>query len=283
MADFSNAVLYYCPPPGSTDADLFAHIIKCQNLCLIKKVVPEVPVTKFQTLVQDILLIFQSTIDVCYLNATDTELAKLSPIEFLASMTEEMDIDLSKTSYLEQLYETPKKSLAKSKKRTATESETPGPSSITPKRKRKDTSISSIAASTTAPTAAAHHSEDSDLSEDELDTLLSLVPKTTKNSGSSGSAIFYKNQGKLYTWKSPVWTLANKYVDLKIYDHPSKLKELDPMSWWKEAGLRAKVLIGNPHSSSERVKKIEKLLKELVPLLIAEISTLPECEASVRE
>ena len=55
------------------------------------------------------------------------------------------------------------------------------------------------------------------------------------------------------------------------------------MSWWKEAGLRAKVLIGNPHSSSERVKKIEKLLKELVPLLIAEISTLPECEASVRE
>ena len=92
MADFSNAVLYYCPPPGSTDADLFAHIIKCQNLCLIKKVVPEVPVTKFQTLVQDILLIFQSTIDVCYLNATDTELAKLSPIEFLASMTEEMDI-----------------------------------------------------------------------------------------------------------------------------------------------------------------------------------------------
>ena len=99
----------------------------------------------------------------------------------------------------------------------------------------------------------------------------------------TGSTIFFKNQGKSYTWKSPQWTTATKYGDLNIYNNPNSLPEKKPMDQWKEASFRAKVLIGTPHSNADRTLKIHRTLETLKTLLIAEANTDPNCVAQVKE
>lgn len=194
------------------------------------------------------------------------------------------DIDLSKTSYLDSLSLKPKQSSQKSKKRQLPKDLTiRGQSSGIQNKKVKDIATSSIDAYITPVTAAVQHYEDSDSNDEGLATLLNSVKHTQPTSGKISSSIFYKNQGVSYTWKSEAWTTASKYVDLKIYNNPAVLMEKKPMEQWKEAGLRAKVLIGTESSLLSRTQRIESCLKRLTELLIAEVANQPDCQSYQKE
>ncbi len=207
-----------------------------------------------------------------------------SPIDFCEHMEKTTDIDLSKTSFLQQIIDNPLNSSKKSKKRSKPiDNNRPGASYTTQKRNKKDTSTSSIGAYTTVRTADAQLFEDSDSNEGNLDTRLCLIQPTISNSGLTGSSIFLKNQGKSYTWKLPAWTTATKYIDLKVYNNPQDLVSKKPMDFWREAGLRAKVQIGTQTSNPERTIRINRLLERLTTLLIDEVQSAADCKASCHE
>ena len=194
----------------------------------------------------------------------------------------EMGIDLSTTLYRDQLLEWQKESVKGCKRKLIT-NESQQSSSSTTQKKKKDISMSFTDAFTTVPTADALSSEGSLSNEDELDLLLSSAVPIQQTSGLTGSSTSYKTQGRLFTWKSPEWITAQKFVDLKIYNNPNVLPEKKPTDYWKEATFRAKVLVGTSHSSVERTQKINRLLETLIPLLIAETKSQPDCAAHVRD
>ena len=261
----------------TSDFQLFTQILSCCNLTKVWKTELEdlnVP----QTLV---LNLFKSCLEDCFTVKDVEDYQKISPELFLKTMEKEMAIDLSTTYYLSLLLSTPIRSKTASLKRTNEMASSQ--LSTTPKKKIKDTSTSFTDAFTTPPSAAAPSTEDIKSKDDDLDSLLNSVQPQTYSSGTIGSTIFFKNQGKSYTWKSPEWTTATKYVDLKIYNNPNSLPEKKPMDQWKEASFRAKVLIGTPHSNADRTLKIHRTLETLKTLLIAEANTDPNCVAQVKE
>ena len=267
-------------PTDYTDRDFFTFIFNNYNLWKIKLQQP----SKFWKIEQQkILELLQQLIETTYPLHTSQDLAKLSLDEFLTSLIGLTDIDLSKTLYSESIYNSAKNSATKSKRQLNPETPDSGESSTTQKQQKLDTPMSSIAASITDPIVDAGSLETTISSDVDLDTLLTLVKPTQSTSGKLGSSIFYKHQGVSYTWKSPEWTTGTKYVDLKIYNHPSLLEERTPMEMWKEAGLRAKVLLGTRASNQIRTQQIENCLKQLTTLLIAEISQKPDCQSSQRE
>lgn len=226
---------------------------------------------------QQLLTAIQTTIEMEYGDKSAAELAKLSPKEFLTALEQTMDIDLSKTLLLTSLLKNASPSSSKSKKRPLIDLATPGESSGIRNPKMKAIATSSIDAYIMPVTADAQPCEDLNSSGEDLATLLNSVPSQVMNTGLTGSSIFYRNQGTSYTWKSPEWTSAHKFVDLKIYNNPSVLAEKKPMDWWREAGLRAKVLVGTPTSLPARTQRINDLLKKLTELLIAEANSQPKC------
>ena len=94
---------------------------------------------------------------------------------------------------------------------------------------------------TTVPTADALSSEGSMSNEDELDLLLSSAIVT-------GSSTSYKTQGRLFTWKSPEWITAQKFVDLKIYNNPNE-------RWKKAEFLKHLDLYPHPMTYAMLIKK----------------------------
>nr|QVW56844.1 MAG: hypothetical protein [Tarsiger cyanurus ambidensovirus] len=83
-----------------------------------------------------------------------------------------------------------------------------------PKKRAISTSI------TSAPTAKAGASANlfgssHTSSDDDLETMLQSIP-TKQTTGGTGSSIFYKSQGKSFSFKSALFPLGQKYIDLKV-------------------------------------------------------------------
>lgn len=275
---FTNA-LSYAIAHSKTDADLIQQLIKRYDLSLVFALDTCQLKPQQTKLVKDL----QETLQLCFEVSSPTSYAKISWEQLKEAMTNEMDIDLSETSYLKPIQEEHLASSKKLKRALTKELNNSGELSTTPKRNKRDTSTYSTDVSIMDHIVAVPPYEASKSSAEELDTLLSSIQPVTYNSGSIGSSIFYKNQGKSYTWKVPEWTLAQKYIDLKIYNNPNQLQEKKPMDQWREASFRAKVLIGTPASKADRTQKIDSLLNQLIPLLIGEANDQPQCLSQVRE
>ena len=221
-------------------------------------------------------------LETCYEVDSPKDYAQISSSELKETMTKELGIDFSETLFLMPIVTERKPSFKRSKKLMAKEKE-PGPSSITQKKRKQDTSTSSTDVYTTAVIAGARHLVESESSDDELDTLLSSTLAAPKRSGPTGSSISLKKNENLYTWKLPAWTSAQSFVDLKIYPNPNTLPEKDPMQWWREASFRAKVLIGTTGSNPQRTEKIQNCLSKLTTLLIADVASDPSVQSQCQK
>ena len=229
-----------------------------------------------------LLTFLKECLESCFTVSSSKSYAKISCSQFVETIQEMMDTDLSTTSWHTLLKTEHNDSLKGSKKRLLQEQDNAG-ESFTIQKKNKVTFTSSTDASITDPIVGVQDSEQSKSNADDLASLLALTTPKVYNSGLTGSNIFFKRQGTCYTWKSPAWTTATRYIDLKLYNEPNSLQEMKPMDQWKAASLRAKVLIGTPHSDVNRTLKINNLLDQLIPLLIGEVNSQPNCESTQRD
>lgn len=150
-------------------------------------------------------------------------------------------------------------------------------SSIIPKgKKRKTTDISMY--TTPVPSRATPvdvpSSEDSESSDEGLDAILSSIVSTPKTTGVTGSNIILRNPEGSYFLKSETWTMAEMFIDFKIYENPAVLKTKKPMEWWKEAAFSAKTLLITKNTSEKRAEKIRKVISDLKELCLQEAKTL---------
>lgn len=149
----------------------------------------------------------------------------------------------------------------------------------TPKKKRQATATSTMSAPTAKAVASASSlSSFLHSSEDELATMLESIPSKPSYSA-TGSSIFYKNQGKSYSFKSAQFPIGKTFIDLKIYNNPQLMKETKPMEQWKTSSFRAKCLIDRKDSDPKTTDQIQTHLSALRTLLLKDIQTYPELES----
>lgn len=154
-------------------------------------------------------------------------------------------------------------------------------SSGTQKKRKLDTSMSTIVVPTPRATADASSSKASKTSSaGKLAELLQSTPLKAKT-GSTGLNIFLRHQGTSYTYKSPIFPSGEMFINLNVSDNPAAMKMEGPLTAWKTQYFRSKIVVGRLESESqERFKKIRKLIEELQVLLIQEGKSYPELEES---
>lgn len=151
------------------------------------------------------------------------------------------------------------------------------------KRKTKDTSMSTTIATTVVPPADVLSSEDSELSDADIDTMCASVLPTQKNTGISGLNISLRRPEGCYTWKSPEWTSADRYYEIKIYDNPNKLKSVKPMDMWKQAAFSAKMLLPNKGKNGLISAKINKKLDQIMKMSLQLAQQYPSVDSNLVE
>lgn len=150
------------------------------------------------------------------------------------------------------------------------------------KRKTEDTSMSITTAPIQVEPVAVDFSEDSESSEDAIDTMLRSIQPTQSTSGINGCNITLRNHEGAYSWKSEEWITAEKYIELKVWNNPGTLPQKKQMDWWKEAAFSAKTLVITRHTSLKTQQKIENLLKELQRVLLKEANQFPGVCSNLR-
>ena len=145
--------------------------------------------------------------------------------------------------------------------------------STTKKTKKTNTSTSTTHVPTINLIADASSSSNSmaESKNDSLSTLLENIPLKETYSKTL-SSIYFKNQENYYTFKSNEIPLTRQFIDLKIYDSPQTLENMDQKDWWKCATTRMKVAVGR---DSDLSQKAMQKLKELQELLIQDMNTYP--------